>query len=87
MHFLLVDVELDDSMASNEGCSSPSSFQIIKRAKELGEDPIQLSDRFCREFNIDMEALQCLPPTVEPRVSDHVDDIIHMIKQVVQPCW
>lgn len=57
--------------------------KIIARANELGEDPIQLSRRFCEEFNHDMESLHCLPPSVEPRVSDHIPQIIDMIKQIL----
>ncbi|XP_050363881.1 cysteine--tRNA ligase, chloroplastic/mitochondrial isoform X1 [Argentina anserina] len=58
--------------------------KIIARANELGEDPISLSRRYCEEFNRDMECLHCLPPTVEPRVSDHMPQIIDMIKQIVE---
>nr|XP_043607886.1 cysteine--tRNA ligase, chloroplastic/mitochondrial isoform X2 [Erigeron canadensis] len=57
--------------------------KIIARAGQLGEDPISLSRRFCEEFHRDMEFLHCLPPTVEPRVSDHMPQIIDMIKQIL----
>lgn len=57
-------------------------MQIIKRANEVGEDPLNLSRRFCDEFQVDMELLRCLPPNVEPRVSDHIPQIIKMISQV-----
>ncbi|MBA0664320.1 hypothetical protein Goklo_004351, partial [Gossypium klotzschianum] len=57
--------------------------KIIARAKELAEDPISLSRRYCDEFIQDMVHLQCLPPSVEPRVSDHMPHIIDMIKQIV----
>ncbi|XVF84371.1 hypothetical protein PTKIN_Ptkin17bG0031200 [Pterospermum kingtungense] len=57
--------------------------KIIARANELGEDPISLSKRYCDEFNQDMVHLHCLPPSVEPRVSDHMPQIIDMIKQIV----
>ncbi|EOY04819.1 Cysteinyl-tRNA synthetase, class Ia family protein, ARATH isoform 1 [Theobroma cacao] len=57
--------------------------KIIARANELGEDPISLSRRYCDEFNQDMVHLHCLPPSVEPRVSDHVPQIIDMIKQIL----
>ncbi|XVE84485.1 hypothetical protein DITRI_Ditri17bG0017300 [Diplodiscus trichospermus] len=57
--------------------------KIISRANELGEDPISLSRRYCDEFNQDMVHLHCLPPSVEPRVSDHMPQIIDMIKQIV----
>lgn len=57
--------------------------KIIARASQLGEDPLKLSDRFCKEFHADMEALQCLPATVEPRVTSHMTSIIKLIEQIV----
>ncbi|CAI5493657.1 unnamed protein product [Closterium sp. Naga37s-1] len=57
--------------------------KIIKRALDLGEDPLHLSRRFITEFHADMHALGCLPPTHEPKVSEHIPDIIHMIQQIV----
>ncbi|KAL3510757.1 hypothetical protein ACH5RR_030158 [Cinchona calisaya] len=57
--------------------------KIIKRANELGEDPISLSGRFCEEFLKDMDDLQCLPPTHQPRVSDHIEEIKEMISQII----
>ncbi|XP_041022716.1 cysteine--tRNA ligase, chloroplastic/mitochondrial isoform X2 [Juglans microcarpa x Juglans regia] len=57
--------------------------KIIARANELGEDPISLSRRYCEEFCQDMLHLHCLPPSVEPRVSDHMLQIIDMIKKIL----
>ncbi|KAI6681417.1 hypothetical protein NL676_035298 [Syzygium grande] len=57
--------------------------KIIARANELGEDPISLSKRYCEEFRVDMMHLHCLPPSVEPRVSDHMPQIIDMIKKIL----
>ncbi|KAL7121737.1 hypothetical protein ACP275_01G002000 [Erythranthe tilingii] len=57
--------------------------KIIARANELGEDPISLSRRYCEEFHHDMSSLNCLPPSVEPHVSDHMPQIIDMIKQIL----
>lgn len=57
-------------------------MQIINRAAERGEDPLALSGRFCQEFLVDMYDLQCLRPTHQPRVSDHIDQIKEMIAQV-----
>ncbi|PQQ03772.1 cysteine--tRNA ligase chloroplastic/mitochondrial isoform X1 [Prunus yedoensis var. nudiflora] len=58
--------------------------KIIARAKELGEDPISLSRRYCEEFSRDMVYLHCLPPSAEPRVSDHMPQILDMIKQIIE---
>ncbi|XP_059288281.1 cysteine--tRNA ligase, chloroplastic/mitochondrial isoform X1 [Lycium ferocissimum] len=57
--------------------------KIIARANELGEDPLKLSRRFCEEFHQDMTYVHCLPPSVEPRVSDHMPHIIDMIRQIL----
>ncbi|OAY66958.1 Cysteine--tRNA ligase, chloroplastic/mitochondrial, partial [Ananas comosus] len=57
--------------------------KIIKRANELRENPLSLSSRFCDEFLSDMAYLQCLPPSFEPRVTDHINQIINMIKQIL----
>ncbi|EEF46928.1 cysteinyl-tRNA synthetase, putative [Ricinus communis] len=57
--------------------------KIIARANELGEDPISLSRRYCEEFHNDMVYLHCLPPSIEPCVSDHMPQIINMIKQIL----
>ncbi|PPE01211.1 hypothetical protein GOBAR_DD01767 [Gossypium barbadense] len=50
---------------------------------KTGEDPISLSDRYCKEYNIDMSDLQCLSPTHEPRVSGHMEQIKDMITQII----
>ncbi|XP_042503331.1 cysteine--tRNA ligase 2, cytoplasmic-like [Macadamia integrifolia] len=58
--------------------------KIIRRANELGEDPISLSGRFCEEFLADMDDLGCLRPTQEPPVSKHMDQIRAMIAQLIE---
>ncbi|XP_068667200.1 cysteine--tRNA ligase CPS1 homolog, chloroplastic/mitochondrial-like [Aristolochia californica] len=58
--------------------------KIINKANELKEDPLSLSNRFCDEFHIDVADLNCLPPTKEPRVSTHMDQIKDMIAQIIK---
>lgn len=57
--------------------------KIIRRANEIGEDPKSLSARFCEEFLKDMNDLQCLVPTHQPRVTDHMEQIKDMIAQII----
>ncbi|KAK4409622.1 Cysteine--tRNA ligase, chloroplastic/mitochondrial, partial [Sesamum angolense] len=57
--------------------------KIIRRANEVGEDPKALSGRFCQEFLYDMADLQCLLPTHQPRVTDHMQQIKDMIAQII----
>lgn len=58
-------------------------MQIIRIANERGEDPKALSGRYCQEFLSDMADLQCLVPTHQPRVTDHMEQIKDMIAQVI----
>uniref|UniRef100_A0A452YCC9 tRNA synthetases class I catalytic domain-containing protein n=3 Tax=Aegilops tauschii TaxID=37682 RepID=A0A452YCC9_AEGTS len=53
--------------------------KIIRRANEAGETATSLSSRFIDEFLRDMVELQCLPPTREPRVTEHTKEIIDLI--------
>ncbi|KAK4489580.1 hypothetical protein RD792_005392, partial [Penstemon davidsonii] len=57
--------------------------KIIRRANEQNEDPKELSGRFCQEFLRDMADLQCLLPTHQPRVTDHMEQIKDMIAQII----
>ncbi|CAL9045638.1 unnamed protein product [Musa banksii] len=58
--------------------------KIIKRANESREDPLSLSRRFSEAFLQDVAELRCLPPTHEPRVSDHIEQIKDMITKIMK---
>ncbi|GER29899.1 cysteine--tRNA ligase [Striga asiatica] len=58
--------DVDDKCGLYSMDLSSGVFQIIRRANEVGEDPIALSGRFCQEFVSDMADLQCLLPTHQP---------------------
>jgi cysteinyl-tRNA synthetase len=57
--------------------------KIIRRANELGEDPRKLAERYIVEFQRDMESLHVLPADVEPKVTDHVAEIVEMIEALI----
>lgn len=42
-----------------------------------------LTERFISEFHTDMSALRCLPPTLEPRATAHVPDIVALIQRIL----
>ncbi|KAK8457645.1 hypothetical protein SEVIR_3G221900v4 [Setaria viridis] len=58
--------------------------KIIRRANERGETVTSLSSRFINEFLLDMTELQCLPPTHEPRVTEHIEHIIELITKIME---
>ena len=57
--------------------------KIIARATERGEDPLALSTRYIDEFYTDMDALGCLRPDIEPKVSDHMEPIVRMVQGII----
>ncbi|HEY0839979.1 MAG TPA: cysteine--tRNA ligase [Vulgatibacter sp.] len=57
--------------------------KIIRRANELGEPAHEVSERFIGEFKKDMRALHVGPADVEPKVTDHMPEIIGLIEKLV----
>ncbi|MEZ4364789.1 MAG: cysteine--tRNA ligase [Kofleriaceae bacterium] len=58
--------------------------KIIKRATELGEDPVALAARFTAEYNADMARFGVQPPTVEPKVSEHIGEIVAITARLIE---
>jgi cysteinyl-tRNA synthetase len=58
--------------------------KIIKAANEEGVDPLELSERYIQTFHEDMEALGVLKADVEPKVSEHIDEIIAMTEKLIE---
>jgi cysteinyl-tRNA synthetase len=54
--------------------------KIISRAAALGVSWREVSDRFIQEYQKDMQALGLRSATVEPRATDHIQDMIEMIR-------
>jgi cysteinyl-tRNA synthetase len=57
--------------------------KIIKRANERGEEPTALASRFADAFHEDMDALGCLRPDAEPRVTGTMPEIVALIETLV----
>ena len=57
--------------------------KIIKAAKETGEEPVALAQRFIDAFREDAKALHLVEPDISPKVSDHIKEIIEIIQMLV----
>ena len=57
--------------------------KIIRRANEVGEDPLELAERFVDAFDADMGALNLIPPDVSPRVTQEIPAVIEMVEQLI----
>ena len=58
--------------------------KIINRAKELGEHPLKLAERYEREFFDAMEKLNVEKADFSPRVTEHIQDIINFIQKLIE---
>ncbi|WP_417482878.1 cysteine--tRNA ligase [Maricaulis sp.] len=57
--------------------------KIIAAAKELGEPISEITEKFAAIYNADMAALGALPPTITPKATEHIGQMIGMIQSLV----
>jgi cysteinyl-tRNA synthetase len=57
--------------------------KINARAAERGIDIRELTEQTYRDFKQDVAALGCLPPTVEPRATEHIEEMKVLIERLV----
>lgn len=57
--------------------------KIIARAAEQGVDPADLAQRFIDEFYTDMDALGVLRPDLEPKATEHIQEMIELVQELI----
>ncbi|MDI7268827.1 MAG: cysteine--tRNA ligase [Myxococcota bacterium] len=57
--------------------------KIVARAAALGIEPADLAERCIASYRADMEALGVLEPTVSPRVTGHIPEIVAMVGELI----
>ena len=58
--------------------------KINARAAERGVSIRELTEETYRNFKADVAALGCLPPTVEPRATEHIEQMKGLIERLVK---
>ncbi|OGP94940.1 MAG: cysteine--tRNA ligase [Deltaproteobacteria bacterium RBG_16_54_18] len=58
--------------------------KIIKRAQEEGVGFEEIAARYIKEFSVDMGALGMSPPTIEPKATEHIPEMIALIQRLVE---
>lgn len=58
--------------------------KMIKRANEEGVTVKELGDRFIKEYYQDADALYVKRASVNPRATEHIGDIIRLVKKLVE---
>jgi L-cysteine:1D-myo-inositol 2-amino-2-deoxy-alpha-D-glucopyranoside ligase len=57
---------------------------MLRKARETGEDYLELGNRHVTTFLTEMAALNWLPPDHYPRATDHVPQMLTMIRRLVE---
>ncbi len=57
--------------------------KIIARASRDGGDPLELSARFIEALDEDLDGLGLKRPSIEPKVSEHIPQILAVIERII----
>ena len=57
--------------------------KIIKKSNETGESCTAITEKYIDEFHNEMDALNVLRPSVEPKATEHIDHIIRFIQMLI----
>jgi len=58
--------------------------KIINRAQQEGVSTEEIAARYIKEFYADMGALGMLPPAVEPKATEHIPEMIALVKRLIE---
>jgi cysteinyl-tRNA synthetase len=58
--------------------------KINQAAIETGKPIDEITERYIKAYNDDMGALGVLPPDIEPRATQHIDEMIEMIAALIE---
>src|SRR5262245_25170356 len=58
--------------------------KILNRAKERGEEPMALSDRFAKLYQEEIAEIGCTVPDFQPKVSEHIPEIVSIIQTLIK---
>jgi cysteinyl-tRNA synthetase len=58
--------------------------KIIAKSHETGTPPLEISAHYIEDTRRDLAAIKVKPATFEPKVTEHVDDIVEFVRQLVE---
>jgi cysteinyl-tRNA synthetase len=58
--------------------------KIIINADKSGESPFALAERYTREFNQAYDAVGVLAPTIEPRATGHIPEMVELMQRLIE---
>ena len=58
--------------------------KIIQKANQIGLSCLEVAERYIEEFYSDMDRLKVERATLEPRATEHIDDIIRIVSRLIE---
>jgi cysteinyl-tRNA synthetase len=58
--------------------------KIIKKANDEDTTCKKITERYIKKFNTDMTSLNLKKPTMEPKATEHISDMVEMIRKLVE---
>jgi cysteinyl-tRNA synthetase len=58
--------------------------KIINRSNKEGKSCREISEKYIAEYKEDMASLGNLPPDIEPKATEHIDDMLATIQKLIQ---
>jgi cysteinyl-tRNA synthetase len=58
--------------------------KIINRANEEGVDYKEVAEKYTKQYEDDLEKLKLKEPSKKPKVSEHIPEIIEMVKSLIE---
>ena len=57
--------------------------KLEKGAKREGLTPLQIADKYIKQFEADTAALNCLPPDFSPRATEYIEPMAEMVQELI----
>jgi cysteinyl-tRNA synthetase len=57
--------------------------KIIAKANEIGVAAHEISEKYIQEYQEDMASIGVKAPTIQPKVTEHVPEIVEMIQRII----
>ncbi len=57
--------------------------KIIEAAKKEQKNISEITQKYTKIFHDNMDYIHCLPPTIEPKATEHIDNMIEIIKILI----
>ena len=67
-----------------ENDSDDGDDKLLKKAKVMQMEPMQVAQFFLNAYHDDMDALNCIRPDIEPRATGHIPEQIEMVEKLME---